>query len=289
MGRGFRGDVAGVASIDMVTAISIFLFAFSIVTVLIVSTPTGSGTDQIQLQSAALRVSALLVTDGGWYGDGNVTASVGPTDGGVVLDTKNASAAGNVNWERKWDSSRSEVDRIGFMARIEDFRQEPGEAAYGNETYSKVLSIYKVDGVRNDTFSTEGLMIRHPAGVVGDNHGSVNETWWWDFGRTASHNVSGSEDDVSDAEYDVAREAMGLGFRSYNLYMQLRPVNGSLFNETVADDAVEGQVPDLDRVVTVERTVMLTYYDTENEAWRYVKKDPTAIEPVRYRLVLYVW
>lgn len=248
---GLRGTGA-VLSIDMLIGTTIFLLAFSTATYLIVTSSTGSGDEQVELQSTALRLSDVLVRDGGWYGGGgaNQTASLGPGGEGLVFENTGNRSAGNVNWERKWNSSTGEVVRIGFAASVEDFGPEPGDASVRNKTYPKVLSIYKVDGEYNATYGTEGLTLRHPPGAVGEGHGGIqgwlddrNETWWWDFGSSASQNVSSSGDDVSAGEYGNATRAMGLGFKGYDVYLQLRPLNSTLYGDAAADEAVRDNVP----------------------------------------------
>lgn len=288
------GSEGAVASIDMLIGTSIFLFAFLTVMYLMASTPVTTDVQQLELQSASSRVAEVLVEDGGWLGPVNETSRVEPSDGGLRLERTGNESAGDVNWEAEWNSSKEEVGRIGFMARVEGQGSEPGGASFGNTSYPKVLSIYKVDGVYNDTYGTRGLMLRHPRSSLDEAHGALgarlesgNETWWWDFGEDASYDVSASEDDVSAAEYENATRALGLDYRGYDIYLQLRPLNSSLYNKSAADSAAEKNVPKLGKVAKFERTAMLLYYDSGSDAWKYLKKTKT--EPVRYRLVVYLW
>lgn len=294
--KGLRSE-GGVASLDMLIGSTIFLLAFFTVIYIIVSMPVGTQAEGTELRYNALRTTDLLIRDSGWYDSGsapNVT-SIGPSGSYLEVERIGNRSADEVNWEAHWDTSDSpgydEVERLGLMARYAMYggtgpAPGDGKASLENGSLRGVLSIQKLDGVENGTWNVEGLMLRHPPTALSKGEAAANGSWWWDFGEDASHDVS-SGDDVSDAEYENATRALGLSKKGFEIYAQVRPVNGSLYNESAADEAVRRNVPEDDEVAKVERLVLVLRYDRSKDVWDYVRV--TDERPVWYRFVLYLW
>lgn len=289
---GIRGE-GSVISLDMLIGTTIFLLAFTVVIYLIISTPVGGGSERIEMQHTALRTTDVLIRDSGWYvatGNPNFT-SMGPSGSSLQVETVGNQTLENINWEGQWDSSANwnGTRRMGLMGRFDENGPAPGSdtATLENDSFTGVLSVQKVDGEFNGTYGVEGIMIRHPVEALSTGEGDANGTWWWDFGQEASYNVTSAEDDVSDAEYENVTRALGLDERRYDLYVQLRPINASMYNDTAADLAIEQNVPERANVAKFARVVLIIKYDSGNDAWDYVRQSEE--QPIWYRLVLYMW
>jgi len=89
----------------------------------------------------------------------------------------------------------------------------------------------------------------------------INQSGWWGVGVKTN----------TSEEYENATRALGL--KPYDFYMQIRPINNTLFNVTMANERAEQNVTSTGDIVKMERIVTM-------------KLESDYIE---YKLILWMW
>jgi len=89
----------------------------------------------------------------------------------------------------------------------------------------------------------------------------TNRSGWWEFG--AKTNTS--------EEYENAKSALGI--KPYDFYMQIRPINNTLFNITAANEYARQNVTTAGDIVKIERIVTMK----------------SGSDYIEYNLLLWMW
>ncbi len=120
-----------------------------------------------------------------------------------------------------------------------------------------VLDVDKVDALmKNSTSSSDNVS-------------------WWDFGKYTN----------TDGEYQNARRALGV--KKYDLYMQIHPVNDSVYDANLARTYAQGNITTMSSAAIVERVVAVQEYDIDQAIWNNLVDSNG--DAVKYRLILWMW
>jgi len=93
------------------------------------------------------------------------------------------------------------------------------------------------------------------------NHTELGDLTWWEFG--AGTNTTEQYENVTRA----------LGLKPYDFYMQIRPINNTLFNVAMANERAEQNVTSTGDIVKMERIVTMK----------------AGLDYIEYKLILWMW